>query len=714
MSDPANILDRFRSYSYHHILIACDNSQAANRIASNDFDVADFSQLGAPPEEVLGDIISTEEDEEGNVIEERQRLGNYVVLVNGLRDSRYTIQTVEWDTVTASSVNNTDRGNSLAVEGNMLVQEPRGFEFLNMIDGVQNAFDTDATGIIFLLKTVFVGHTDDSSLPTVISDIRPLQFMLLDITATFDAQGGYYKLKFVGLNNGASRLPQISQAGELANFTPNSRVLSEVLSEYSTKLTDKAREDYNTVRNAIAEHNDITEEDSNKLRRVVYSIVPQDPYDQDIYVLDNFDPQTTEDGTEESVGPIHMGTSFTVEQAIQRIMALCKRVQDELREGIEGVRYRYKITSSIEMTKISPDQSDNNTTNEEVLNVTYYIKRFPDLTNASITDLLGGNRSNTEVTEEQIRDNLITFEYLFTGKNVDIKNFDMKLNQGLLFLQTLRTTDNTQTQLEKLRGEGYSNKDVLNGQMGAKRYDSADDEDDDQPARRPLTVSSIRARTPIFPGTTFNDVVSKNIGQPENTSTFNAALQRHAALETLQTRLTIRGNPYLMSQTNKPAGEPVDERTTSDDEDRSIRLMRNWDRIPALAKINIRMPRNSETLSSTNAPDLVKFWYTGYYYIFSMKHKFDKGEFTQQLDMLSMPQNSYFEPVSESAQNDTGDTENNASRSNEADARRVTTSRETPDASQRQRAQNARQMLQRTLQPPPSADQQVSNNNAEE
>lgn len=705
MSNPANILDRFRSHNYHHILIACDNSQAADRIASNDFEVSQFSQLGVR-QDVLGDIIPVRDNENPGA-GEREFLGNSVVLINGMRDSRYVIQNVEWESVTAANVNTSDNGNSLALEGKMTIQEPRGFEFMNIIDYVQDAFDTDATGVIFLLKTIFVGHIADDNTgstrddrPTIISDLRPLQFMLLDITATFDATGGAYQLKFVGLNNGASRLPQISRGAEMTTFTPTSRVLSQVFTEFAQKLNAKALQDYENVRNQVKEQietgrNSTTNpEDVNNLRRVEYRIIPVDPYDDDDYVLDNFDPTIKEKDTEESVAAIHTGAKFTVEQVIQKIMMHCKRVQDELNKGVDGVRYRYKIRSSLEMKK-EPQQSqgqENVTTDREVLLVTYYVERFVELNNTSVTALLTGQSSNDEIDEQQIRDNLITFEYIFTGQNVDIKNFDMKLNQGLLFLQTLRTTDNKYTQQEKAQNGTYTNKDTTQGSIGTKNTVAVDDDGNT------IIQSTIRSRTPVFPGTTVKDVLTKNVGAPDEMTAFNSALQQHAALEQLETKLTIRGNPYLMSSTNRPSSESIDQDDTSSEEDRSVRVMKNWDRIPAIAQVNIRMPENSESVGGDRSPELVNFWYRGYYYVFSIKHKFSEGEFTQTLDMISMPQFNMFDPLETSPVNDTGDTTNNEPEN--ANESKTITQRDRKEF--RTGSRTARETVRRTTQPPPN------------
>jgi hypothetical protein len=154
----------------------------------------------------------------------------------------------------------------------------------------------------------------------------------------------------------------------------------------------------------------------------------------------------------------------------------------------------------------------------------------------------------------------------------------------------------------------------------------------------------------------------------------------------------------------------LDRQNTSDEEDRSVRVLKNWNQIPAIAKVNIRMPLNSDTLSSENSPELTNFWYDGYYYIFSIKHMFDGGEFTQKLDMLSMPQNTIFDPLAEAPVNDTGDTDNNTATSDEEDATTVPQAKQTRYARRQNRreesasARAAAEQVERSKQAPRSSN----------
>lgn len=629
MSKPANVLDQFRSYSYHHILVACSNQYTAN-VLSQQNDLEALQQLGS-------EHVYTIPAESDNI--EGDALGEYIVLINGMRDTRFTVQRATWSTLTAAGVNPTDRGNSIAVEGQLSIQEARGFKFLNEVDRAADAFKTDATGIMYVLKTIFVGHgarQDGTPFTNIIADITPLKFLLINVTGAFTPMGGEYKLEFVGASNGGSRFPQISRAAEDVKFTIESVVLRDVMNQLANRCSALALENRNNIVTKLEEElPDDQKAEAKNLRPVEYKITLEAPYNNDDYRVTDFDPRSTEEGITDSPGTLNFGKSFTVEHAIQHILERCPKVKEDLVKGSDGQRYRYKIFSEITMPDrpATINDSPTTTTDTEKVLVEYRVRRFLELNNAAVEDILGldangeptepARSGGTEITQQMVQNNLIEFDYYYTGQNLDIKQFDIKLQEGLVFLQTLRSTDNSMTALEQQAGGGMSEEKVVTVTNPV--------------ATKPPEQFELRSRTPIFPSTSVKDVRSKNIGDPSDMTTFNAYLSRHAALENIEVEIEIRGNPYLLNQSNRSATEE-DNLDNSEEPQTEFNVLTNWDKIPALAKVNIRMPDNSETPSGTNRPDFVDFWYRGFYYVYQIQHNFNEGEFTQKLSMLALPE----------------------------------------------------------------------------
>ena len=115
-------------------------------------------------------------------------------------------------------------------------------------------------------------------------------------------------------------------------------------------------------------------------------------------------------------------------------------------------------------------------------------------------------------------------------------------------------------------------------------------------------------------------------------------LSRHAALESVEAIVSIHGNPYLMSQTNR-RGSDTRRGNATDGSDPSV-IIQNWDSLPALVKVNIFMPSTNATPSSTSSFQREKFWYDGYFYLYAIDHKFADGQFTQDLHLLALPDES--------------------------------------------------------------------------
>ena len=160
----------------------------------------------------------------------------------------------------------------------------------------------------------------------------------------------------------------------------------------------------------------------------------------------------------------------------------------------------------------------------------------------------------------------------------------------------------------------------------------------------------------IFPSVDYQRLHDLNKRHPLTASEFQAALSKHAEIETLEAQVKVHGNPWLLNDMNtlpsEYAGEPSPNGETS--------FIPAWFKKPAICKINISMPRNN-TLVGTEVgqPFQVPFWYEGYYSILGIKHNFTDGVFSQDLSLLSVPVrdpmlDDYRDETKHSVSNETG------------------------------------------------------------
>ena len=190
MSKPLNPLSNFNSYSYHHILVACSNSDVADGIIRTN-NISQFERTS--PQGKYSPIPF-------------ENLGGYIVLISGMTDAEFYINEVEWGSVFTPTAGPDDTYNFSATEtdGEMTVIEPNGMRFINVISEAAQSLSIAAPAMIFLLKTIFVGQRGDGTAETI-PGIRPIVFTLVDMSADFDYTGATYKMSIVGGRDGNAR-----------------------------------------------------------------------------------------------------------------------------------------------------------------------------------------------------------------------------------------------------------------------------------------------------------------------------------------------------------------------------------------------------------------------------------------------------------------------------------------------------------------------------
>ncbi len=201
MSNPSNILGKYRSYSYHHVLLVCNSTATADLLAES----TDITVYQHPIDPEL-------RYKERALFRNKKNL--YITLIDGTTDARFYIMNASWESVIAMDNYIGDgavpQSTSMSLEGELSIMEPLGANFLNVLSKSCDYLSTDPVGLIFVLKTIFVGHNEDGT-TDMLSTVKPLFFMNYDITAIFDSSGAKYTMSFVGITNGLGKMPQVQQ-----------------------------------------------------------------------------------------------------------------------------------------------------------------------------------------------------------------------------------------------------------------------------------------------------------------------------------------------------------------------------------------------------------------------------------------------------------------------------------------------------------------------
>lgn len=609
MSSPPNVLDAYRTYSYHHILIACDSTQTAEALHEE----SEISKFYHP--EVR---FCPREHPQG---------GRYVVLINGMTDMQFVIQSAKWSTVPIPTVSPTTPDlvtsvQTMAVDGEIEILEPQGVNFMNILVETTKMLDIDPALITFVLKTVFVGHRDDGT-TSMITTIKPLMFLMVDITSVIDVTGATYTMALVGAVNGAGKLPHINSI--VNGFTIN---LEKTLKESFDLLQKKIEEQYNTQWKELMTGSCGVKLKEDDFMKVKYYFDLHPRYHK--YLAGTNTDEKYKDTSKPGGYVANLGETASVENIITAIMNSSVQVLEEAEGELPNDRYIYKITSSVRTNE-----------DEGVFEVYYQIHPYK----AVVIE------QSKFLTFEPPDGTGITFDYIFTGKNIDIKDLDIKMEFGLLFFQVLAAQGTSPTSAAHTLRH-YNPEAYIKGAGPPKISGDAK-----KPEPRCDNFGKLEPiKRPLFLGTSIENPMFKDTKYLASSAGFNTTLSRHAMIENMGIKMTIRGNPQLLEESTMM---PSDVSTLASDlssvitteegspVDAQLRpIMPSMHTQPAYVKVNIWSPKtwteSAEPSMSEQATDYPgdyaqNLWYDGWYYVIQIDNVFDEGEFLQTLELLTLP-----------------------------------------------------------------------------
>lgn len=622
MSRRANQLAKYRSYSYYHVLAVCDSSQTASNLAAmTSLDVwqhaignpdtmptdGDFIPLGKYDVKTLGGDTP----------------GRYCVLINGATDAAFTITKANWTSYTAAAATMYDRNTSIALEGSLSISEPRGIMFLDQVVRCCLALGVDSANTFWVLKTFFVGYTYDSEQGDnveYINDIPPIIFLAYDVTGNFGNVGGEYEINFVAAANSAARLPQFSKSVKALNIKAGN-TLEATLKELETEINRNYEKYFQCVYDQVKSIPNGGEELAKNLRKVTYEISCGDPYaGNDLYDVSDQAPQLKDEGHDcAAPANVHISSGISIEDAIHRILGMSTTVKNEASIGVGDRKFIAKIHSWVKSEIVD------NSTGELKFTVGYRVERQEQPRSVVFEDF-----ATTADISPSENPNVIEFDYLYTGKNIDIIEFDIKMNMGMVYLQGM-------TIANPYRSPGKSIPIIGSAisEQGLARFNGTN--------------------IPVFFGTQIKTAGIKDTQNIPTTAQHAYSMAKHASLEMLEASVKIMGNTQLLGSVNNTTDpDLVERRVTSIDKDDGFARFSEWTLSPAFAKINIKMPRNNDdkslftgtqtgTDNTTGSNDYaVDFWFQGYYYVYGIEHVFDNGEFYQVLSALSIPESNSF------------------------------------------------------------------------
>lgn len=613
-----NPLNEYNSYSYHHFIVIASTTERAETISNSPEDFFQFVRGGV---ETPG----------------------LAVLVNPMSSNKLFVQDISW-----SNIMNMDSGSRMAsdsvnalTEGKMTLVEPLGVRFFNKLFDIYRNFGVAAGGAtaVWVIKTIFVGYRNapEDGQAEYISNLKPMIVYPTEFLSEFTEAGGRYDIKFVDANAGGGSLRvsngtalnggSVNLGGE--NGTTETLTLGSALQNLEIAIAADYENNYKKMAEAQANAKNPAMRE-NVPTKMEFKIRLHDKLLDSSFVMET--TRQLSAGGNGKVPIIGIGPSDRLEQTIERVLKMCPQVMALATKGdASGKKWLPSIITKAETL----DPAQNNgvaSRNTFYVGMRQIMTQFDPTAGAEKTEEVktpqgttstvveNADAGNTSADASALKadviesSNYLEYDYTYTGKNVDVLSYDMRMNFATGFFQFLITpSGNVNT------GQVPATQNVTSGSAS------------------PIVGKQGNA-APMPNAQVANSATAMHSTNPQAVSTYEDIMKKWVQTETVSVNMKIRGNPLLMDGLTLTSADL--ERSLSDSSD-SNGVAGNWLQGPVVVKVNVRMPVDDDM----NAFE--PFWYDGFFRILTVKTAFANGDFTQELNLIAMTDGSY-DPVEDS------------------------------------------------------------------
>jgi len=687
MSTPENPLDKYRSYSFHHILIVANTTEAlANYCNPQGSNAANF----------LGDVLNK------NLGEELSK--DVYLVVDTRKTSEFSISNLNIITTVGGS-DSPSATTMLASKVIMNLVDPSGIGFYNYLKYlIDIKLKTDPAGLKFLLYTTFIGHTHSGTTETVDGIFIPLILGSVFSLTSFTTKGGEYEIEFFAASGtmSSNNTPYTLIPGT-ANYQAKESLLGNAVQSFENYLNITSKNFYKTYNPIDASAPSKTGQSTNnaqnsgpkKGRLVQYMItipenwfkfkLPTNAENVKETIFTSSAKTNTTQNTDQAGGkqPTSYHSSMsndTINSALNDLLLLSPEVNAlaSLTKKQEGTAKIFKILTSV--------TSDSETVVVHFDVVEYDIKNVNQPKPQVAESTPNATTNFPKFTDTNPRGS-IAFDFIFSGKNTDIINLDLKI-------------DNLQLPLTSKPMIAISAKEQIVGTALSKKNDTPIEKSTTE------TIMVCNEFQPIIhparSGAESEAFVEwSNRNSKDYNQTINDRQEFHKALSdqqmtSIEPHVKIRGNPDLLRGFTVSTIPPHKRISSSVQEfigynDAKIEQLSSWEydtantgpakaaagstiasahvehrqyidkligndesdvkstsrflAVGQYAKINVFGPRDYpfSREAGLGKEYRVQLFYDGWYQIFEITHSFEGANFTQELVLKSI--DSYGVPL---------------------------------------------------------------------
>lgn len=553
----SNPLDEFNTYSVHYVMLACRTTVTAQAFATDDDKAMAASLAAVNATSALGQPVIL-----------NNNATDIFLVIDTRRFSQFTVESLKYDVW----INGLQKGAApanLAADLSMTILDSVGISFANFMQWLMDEqMKTNYDGLIFMLRTIFVGHKPDGTSVTVQSETIPMHLNKMEIN--LDYAKGAYTLEFMpNMNFDVNRYARFLSVSLATGYkTGPGNTLGSIVKSLEDELNVESQNYYNKVQEIYGNKN-------GKLGRPVKYMITLPRNKWPDYQVIGANP-----GGSGETRWVPLAEPPKTDSKATTATPTSQAPSGQQKETYVSVKPSLSIPKVLEaifrqtpdVAKLGNFQTNRNNTDGFVTFIKYLVGITSDdssmMVHVDVVEFKVPNLfaqaqpkdSKTSVVSQQEDEfytvvdqgngvvkrepkNFIEFDYIFTGKNKDILNFDMKIQDfQFLLASNLRMGDSALRISANESGatpKDTSASDKNNELIYTRQYD---------PILMPLDTDAALKNFTNYTSTMLTkeksqDIIKQTQQYTKNLSTFYASSPVTVAL-------TIKGNPLIMHKFN--------------------------------------------------------------------------------------------------------------------------------------------------------------------
>lgn len=689
-----NDLDDFQSHSIHYVMVASNNTEDLRALFDG---VGDKEEITAKRASTLQAIDATRALGDKVFLPNNSSNSGCYLVLDTRRFSQFTVDNFEV-TMYPQSLSNAKSLSSYVhyTEGKFKIIDAVGVSFANFLQYLtEKLLQVNFTGATFAIRILFIGHLADGSSKVVQSITLPITFK--DIKLDLNDVRGIYDCTFmpvVSLQDYGNGADWTNIGNATSYFSGNSvNNLGDLVQSFEDNLNKESLKMYQALTARVAQRGKAFKDVTSIGRPVQYMITIPESWakykfsgpSQGATTETNFvdvlkqedlkraqaskdqEKKTQPEGTPVTKDSyLTVPAGWTIMQVLDKMFGQCLEISklanfastESTPKSVKFYKQLVMLTSDAESFTVHVDVLE-----FEVPNV--YLAESGQASQLTENDEKIFEKRIVNGKEVKVPKNLIEFDYIFSGKNLDVLELDLAIS-NLAFMLSNKVEVGSANLNSNVSAESQSNgKGVTEDQHIAQAFRQKD------PVLIPRLTNGQKNN---FSDIASNVVALDNSSPQEINQQYTQNLSNWYFQSPIQAKLVMRGNPYFLDKCNVQYVPPhIRSRTLLDasgevskadtsvkqnyrkaletyldgngmnrQNDGSFQVTNrlagpNLATSPMFAKVNIYGPNvnfiSSEPIAGQDFAQ--KLFDTGYFTVMEVISKIEGTKFTQELKLFS-------------------------------------------------------------------------------